>query len=121
MIPAEAKSINGSHTVEAYHSLGLQTLQDETLGDVWIGSPAYAAGLGPGDKLITVNGAPYTAEALVSAIHEATTDAGPIIVTASRDDETQTYRIEYHGGEKYAALVRNEKPDLLTTAILRPR
>lgn len=121
MIPAEAKFINGSHMAEAYHSLGLQTTPDGILGDVWIGSPAFAAGLGPGDKLITVNDAPYTAEALVSAIHQSTTNPGRITVTASRDDEVHSYEIRYHDGEKYAAVVRNDNPDLLTTAILQPR
>lgn len=121
MIPAEATFINGSHMVKAYHSLGLQVMPDEILGDVWMGSPAYVAGLGPGDKLVAVNGAPYTAEALVAAVHRSTTNPGSILLTAIRDDETRTYQIDYHGGEKYAALVRNQNPDLLTTAILQPK
>ena len=121
MIPAEADFIKKSRMAEMYHSLGLQVMADGTLLDVWSGSPAYLAGLGPGDKLMEVNGKPYTPEALTSAVHQSTTNPGPIILAVSRDDETQTYKIEYHGGEKYAALVRNHGPDILTDNILQPR
>jgi predicted metalloprotease with PDZ domain len=121
MIPAEADFIKASHMVEMYHSLGLQVMPDGTLLDVWIGSPAYVAGLGPGDKLTQVNGKPYTSEALTAAVHDSMTNPGPILLTASRDDETQPYKIEYRGGERYAALVRNHNPDLLTSKILQPK
>ncbi len=121
MIPAEADFIKASHMAEMYHSLGLQALPDGTLLDVWIGSPAYTAGLGPADKLTEVNGKPYSAEVLTATVHDSLTNTVPIVLKAARDDETHVYEIPYHGGEKYAALVRNGKPDLLTTAILLPR
>jgi predicted metalloprotease with PDZ domain len=121
MTPSEADFIKGAHMAEMYHSLGFQAMPDGTLQDVWIGSPAYAAGLGPGDKLTAVNGKPYTAELLTSAVHDSKTNPGPIVLTASRDDESKTFEIPYHGGEKYPALVRNSNPDLLTTAILVPK
>jgi len=38
-----------------------------------------------------------------------------------RDDESLNFAIDYHGGEKYEALVRNSKPDTLTTAIFQPK
>ena len=121
MIPAEADFIKASHMAELYHSLGLQALPDGTLLDVWIGSPAYTAGLGPGDKLTEVNGKPYSAEILTTAVHDSPTNTAPIHLKALRDDETNVYEIPYHGGEKYAALVRNQNPDILTTNILQPR
>lgn len=58
--------------------------------------------------------APTHRKQLIAAVHESTTNPGPIVLAVSRDDEKQTYKIEYHGGEKYAALVRNHGPDLLT-------
>jgi predicted metalloprotease with PDZ domain len=121
MIPEEAGFIRAAHMAELYHSLGLQAMPDGTLQDVWIGSPAYAAGLGPGDKLTAVNGKPYTAELLTAAVHESKRKPEPIVLTALREDESKRFEIEYHGGEKYAALVRNRNPDVLTTAILQPR
>ncbi|WP_263383598.1 M61 family metallopeptidase [Granulicella arctica] len=121
MTPAEADFIKVSHVAELYHSLGLQAMADGTLLDVWIDSPAYTAGLGPGDKLTQVNGKPYNADELTAAVHASLTSNDLIVLEASRDDETHVYKIPYHGGEKYAALVRNGKPDLLTTNILLPR
>ena len=121
MIPSEGDYIKASHMAEMYHSLGFQAMPDGILQDVWMDSPAYAAGLGPGDKLTAVNGKPYSAELLTAAVHESKTNAGPINLTTSRDGESLTFALQYHGGEKYAALVRNNNPDLLTSAILRPR
>ncbi len=121
MIPLEAGYIKAAHMAELYHSLGFQAMPDGTLQDVWIGSPAYAAGLGPGDKLTAVNGKPYTSELLTAAVHDSKTDVGPILLTAVRDDESAIYAVRYHGGERYSALVRNNNPDLLTTAILLPK
>jgi predicted metalloprotease with PDZ domain len=121
MIAEEAEYMKASHMADMYHSLGFLAMPDGALQDVWIGSPAYVAGLGPGDKLTAVNGKPYTAELLTAAVHDSKTNAGPIVLTAVRDDEARIYEINYHGGEKYAALVRNGNPDVLTTAILQPR
>jgi predicted metalloprotease with PDZ domain len=119
--PGEADFLKTSHVAETYHSLGFQAAADGTLQDVWIGSPASIAGLGPGDKLTAVNGKPYTSEALTTAIREAKTTTTPIALTAARDDESMKLEIQYHGGEKYAALVRDNNPDILTTSILQPK
>ena len=62
-----------------YHSLGFQAMPDGTLQDVWVGCPAYVAGLGPGDKLTAVNGKPYTAELLTAAVHDLKTYTRPIV------------------------------------------
>lgn len=118
MVPAEAAFVKGSHSAEVFRALGFFAGPDGTLRDVWIGSPAFAAGLGPGDKLTMVNGQPYTGELLTKVVHDSKTSTAPITLTASRDDESATYTIDYHGGEKYAVLKRNGNPDVLTTEIL---
>ena len=121
MIPSEGDYMKASHMAEMYHSLGFQAMPDGILQDVWMGSPAYIAGLRPGDKLTAINGKPYSAELLAATVHDSRAKAGPINLTASRDGESLTLALQYHGGEKYAALVRNNNPDLLATAILKPR
>jgi len=117
----EAKFIATGQLAEMYHSLGFLAVKDGTVADVWMGSPAYVSGLGPGDKLTAVDGKPYTVDALVAAVREAKTGTASITLTAVREDETKTFVIAYHGGEKYATLVRNGKPDVLTTGILQAR
>ncbi len=121
MNPGEAVYVEAAHIAELYHSLGFESTSDGTLEDVWVGSPAFLVGLGPGDKLTTVNDKPYSPELLIAAIHDALTSSGPLVLTAMRDDESHTFKIEYKGGEKYSGLVRNAKPDLLTTSILQPK
>ena len=118
MSDAEASYVKPSHMADMLHSLGLFVLPDGTLRDVWMHSPAYLAGLGPGDKLTAVNGEPYTPDVLAKAVRDAKSSGVATVLTALRDDESQTFRIEYHGGEKYAVLRRNGQPDALTTAIL---
>jgi S1-C subfamily serine protease len=103
-----------------YHSLGFGVGPDANVRDVWVGSPGYTAGLGPGDKLLTVNEKPYTAELLTAAVHESKMNPAPIVLTALCDDENRTFEIQYHEGERYEVLLRNSNPDLLTTAILLP-
>jgi predicted metalloprotease with PDZ domain len=121
MSPGEADYNKEQHIAEMYHSLGFQAMGDGKLEDVWEGSPAYMAGLGPGDTLTAVNGKPYTAELLTATVRDSKTNAEPIVLTALREEESQTFSIEYHGGEMYESLVRNGRPDLLTTAVLKPK
>ena len=117
----EASFIRPSHMSDMLHSLGFFVLPDGTLQDVWMHSPAYIAGLGPGDKLTSVNGVTYTPETLAKAVRDAKAGGHRTILTALRDDESHTFTLEYFGGEKYAVLQRNGNPDTLTTGILVPR
>jgi predicted metalloprotease with PDZ domain len=109
------------HVAELSHSLGLIAVPDGTIRDLRVNSPAYVAGLGPGDKLTAVNGQPYSAELLTKAVQDAKGTITPIVVTATRNDESAKYSIDYHGGLKYAVLNRNNNKDIFTTEILAPK
>ena len=78
-------------------------------------------GWGRGDKLTMVNGEKYSAEGLSKAVREAKGSTAAITLTAERNGESQTFSVNYHGGEKYVAIVRNGRPDLLTGEILGAR
>ncbi len=121
MSPAEARFITAAHMAEMIHSLGFQVMPDGTLMDVWMGSPAFTAGLGPGDKLTQVNGKPYTPEALTGAVRDAKGRPGPVTLTFVRDDETHTVSVPYHDGLRFSTLRRNGNPNLLMTAILKAK
>ena len=88
----EAKFITTGQLAEMYHSLGFLAVKDGTVADVWVGSLAYVAGMGPGDKLTAVNGKPYAAQVLIDAVREAKTGTAPITLTAVREDETKDIR-----------------------------
>ena len=95
--------------VDVQFSLGFEvhaTGGDESdrILDVTPGSPADKAGLAPGMHLLAVNGRRWTPELLRDAIQRAKTDKEPIELLAENNDYFQTYRVEYHGGEKYPHL-----------------
>jgi len=88
--------------------------QSDRLLEVVHGSPADLAGLAPGMQLIAVNGRKWTPEVLLDAIRRARTSKDPIELLLESGDYFQTYRIDYHGGERYPHLEAVEgKPDIL--------
>lgn len=72
--------------------------------DVIPSSPAASAGLAPGMHLLAVNGRKWTPEILRDAIKRAKGGSGQIELLAQNGDFFQTYRIDYHGGERYPHL-----------------
>jgi predicted metalloprotease with PDZ domain len=121
MSEAEAGYIKPAHLSDMLRSLGFFVLPDGTLQDVFMHSPAYRAGLGPGDKITAVNGEAYSPDIVARAVRDAKLNGNSIKLTILRDDESHTFLIDYHGGEKYLLLKRNNRPDVLTTRILLAR
>ena len=102
-------------------SVGLRLKPDGTVVDVIPGSPAAAAGLGPGMTVAAVNGRAYDTARLRQAIRDGVAPGSPLDLLVRNDDEFATARVDYHGGERYPHLERNSsEPDLLTE-ILEPR
>jgi predicted metalloprotease with PDZ domain len=107
-------------TIDVSYSLGFQVNEDSSIGDVIQGSPAAEAGIIPTMKLIAVNGRGYTREILRSAIREAMKDPAPIRVLTESGGYYSTFNMDYHEGERYPALERDESnPDVLSQ-IIRP-
>jgi predicted metalloprotease with PDZ domain len=104
-----------SHYVDAKYSIGLNLREDGTIVDTIEGLPAAAAGVGPGMKLIGVNGRHYSSDILRDALKAAKTGIEPIELLVENTDYYKVFKLDYHGGERYPHLVRDEtKPDLLT-------
>ena len=100
------------------YSLGLWMREDGTITDTIEGMPAPKAGIGPGMKVIAVNGRRFSDEVLRDALKAGKTDKGPIELLVENTEYYKTYKIDYHEGEKYPHLVRDEsKPDTLTQII----
>jgi predicted metalloprotease with PDZ domain len=96
------------------YSLGFTTDKDGKLDDVIVGSPAYQSGLGPGMKLIAVNGRKWTPSVLHAAIKAAQGTAAPIDLLVENAQFFQTYSILYHEGDKNPHLERvSGEPDLV--------
>jgi predicted metalloprotease with PDZ domain len=86
---------------------------DEVI-DVIPGSPAALGGIAPGMKLLAVNGRRWSPDDLHAAIRQAKSGGEPIQLLLENEDFFQTYKVDYHGGERYPHLERiTGKPDVL--------
>ncbi len=97
------------------YSLGFSMGEDGTISDVFGGSLAEKAGIGPGMKLVAVNGRAWSGKILKQALIEAkTAGAAPIELLIQSDDFYKTYRLDYHDGPRYPHLRRlPQQADLL--------
>jgi predicted metalloprotease with PDZ domain len=108
-------------TINASFSLGLIVKNDGEIEDTIEGMDAAHAGVGPGMKLVAVNGRRFTAQVFRDALSAGKNSSQPLQLLIENTDYFRTFSLDYHGGEKYPHLVRDEsKPDMLTD-ILRPR
>jgi predicted metalloprotease with PDZ domain len=106
---------SSSHFVNAAYSIGIELREDGTITDTIEGMPAALAGVGPGMKLVAVNNRQYSPEVLRDALKAGKNTTVPLELLVENTEYFKTYKLDYHGGERYAHLVRDEsKPDLLT-------
>jgi predicted metalloprotease with PDZ domain len=100
--------------VTATYSIGLALRTDGGVTDTVEGMAAAKAGIGPGMKIIAVNGRQYSPAVFRDALKAGKTGTEPLELLVENTDYYKTYKIDYHGGERYPHLVRDEsKPDLL--------
>src|SRR5580692_7022806 len=113
--PSPMEGGRGRRSVGTRYSLGLELGADGNIADTIEGMPAALAGVGPGMKLVAVNGRRFSPEVLKDALKAAKDGSTPIELLVENTDYYKTYKIDYHGGEKYPHLVRDElRPDLLS-------
>ncbi len=119
--PEEGK-LKGRHAAPAEtYSIGLQLRPDGTVADSIVGSPAYEAGITSNMKLLAVNGRLYKHDLLADAIKASKDSTEPITLLVVNDEYVRTATINYHGGERFPHLARNESvPDGLAP-LIKPR
>ena len=101
--------------INAHYSVGMLVGSDGVIRDTVEGMVAAKAGIGPGMKIVAVNGRKFSADVWRDAIRAAKTSPSPIELIVENTDYFRVVKLDYHGGEKYPHLVRDEsKPDLLT-------
>jgi predicted metalloprotease with PDZ domain len=93
---------------------------DGEIVDTIEGMDAARAGIGPGMKLVAVNGRRYTPKVFREALLAGKNSSQPLQLLIENTDYFRTFTLDYHGGEKYPHLTRDEsKPDTLSD-IIRP-
>ncbi len=120
--PNEFVRAGESHSrgVNAWYSLGLRTGADDTVEDVLLDSFAYGAGIGPGMKIVAINGRRASDELLHAAIRNTKTATQPIELILENAGYFQVVKLDYHGGEKYPHLVRDDKAAAVLDSVLIP-
>jgi predicted metalloprotease with PDZ domain len=121
--PSEMMTTAGSmfHFVPAGFALGLNLRDDGGITDTIENEVAAKAGIGPGMKVVAVNGRRFSPDVLRDAIKAAKGTTTTVDLLVENTDYYKTYKLDYHGGELYPHLIRDEsKPDLLSE-ILKPR
>jgi predicted metalloprotease with PDZ domain len=105
--------------VDAAYSLGFVVKKDSEFKDVIYGSPAYAAGIGPGMTLVAVNGRAWSKDVLRDALRSSKDSQQPIELLVENAKFFKTYSIAYHDGIRNPHLERTEGADILGD-ILKP-
>jgi predicted metalloprotease with PDZ domain len=109
---------NDHRTINASFSIGLMVKEDGEIQDTIEGKDAARAGIGPGMKLVAVNGRRFTPQVFRDALWAAKAASQPLQLLIENTDYFRTFNLDYHGGEKYPHLVRDEtRPDMLSDII----
>ena len=95
-------------------TVGFSASDEGTVADVTHGGPAYNAGIGPGMKIVAVNGAQFSPDVMRDAIAAAKNTTAPIQLIVANGAQFRTFSVEYHGGLRYPHIERDDsRPDYL--------
>jgi predicted metalloprotease with PDZ domain len=102
------KSAEGSQSVHNFiFSIGLSLKGEGEISSVLWNSPAFAAGIAEGTKLIAINGLAYdSASQLGDAITAAKSNIAPIELLLRDGQHFRSVKIDYHSGLRYPHLER---------------
>jgi predicted metalloprotease with PDZ domain len=86
------------------YSVGMQIEDDGHIASVRWNSAAFQAGLSPGARVVSVQGQPFSTQALLAAVQTSTTK--PILLNVSTGGKSRSLVIPYHGTLRYPHLQR---------------
>lgn len=101
--------------IDLSFSIGLRVKEDGTIEDVAMNGVSAKAGIAPAMKLIAVNGREFNPTTLREAVQQTATSTTPLDLLLKAGVYYKTYRVDYHGGEQYPHLERDDAaPDLIS-------
>ena len=104
--PWSALNDTQSGSLDFWSSIGLRVNAEGVLTDLTKDGPADKAGLGPGMRLVAVNGRAFTPALLRTSVHDAEGSGPAIELIVENSEFYKVIRIDYHGGERYPVLER---------------
>ena len=106
--------------VDCWYSIGLRISGDGTISDVRWNGPADKARLGPGQKLIAIDGQVFSPDVLRESIRNAKGNKEPIKLIVQSDTYVSNAEIDYHDGERFPVLERVEGTPAYLEDITKP-
>jgi predicted metalloprotease with PDZ domain len=107
--------------VDAEYSIGLLLKDDGEIVDTVEGMPAASVGIGPGMRIVAVNGRRFSVDVWHDGLRAGKNISAPLELLIENTDYYKTYQIDYHGGDKYPHLVRDESARDVLSSIIKPR
>ncbi len=102
-------------------SIGLMLGKDGIVADAIEDGVSAKAGIGPGMKLIAINGRKYSHELMLAALREAQKSHQPLQLLLENTEYYRTFSLNYFDGIRNPHLVRDaSKPDVLGD-IIKPK
>ena len=101
------------------YSIGVQVRGNGILRAVAWDSPAFRAGLAPGAKIVSVNGAPFTPDRIEDAVRHAA--ATPVVIDVQVQGQPRSVTLDYRGTLRYPWIERIEGALDRLTPLLAPR
>lgn len=106
------------HGIDLTASVGLKLTKDGEVVDVLEDGIAAKSGIGPGMKIVAVNGRKYSHEFLLAAVREAQKSHQPFQLLIENTEYYRTVSLNYFDGLRFPHLVRDaSKPDMLSNII----
>ena len=114
---------------DLWYSLGLRVAKEGTISDVRWGGPADKAKIAPGQKLIAVNGRTIAATGedmddevafFQKALKDAKGNTEPIHLIVQSESYIRPVDVDYHDGERYPVLVRDDSQKDYLDEITKP-
>jgi predicted metalloprotease with PDZ domain len=100
--------------IDLSFSIGLKVKEDGTIVDVAMNGASAQAGIAPKMKLIAINGREFDPTTLREAVQRTASSTAPLELLLKTGEYYKTYRVDYHGSERYPHLERDEHaPDLI--------
>jgi predicted metalloprotease with PDZ domain len=112
---------NDRKVINTAYSIGMLIKEDGAIIDTIEGMAAATAGIGPGMRLVAVNGRRFTTDGLRDALRAGKNSKEPLELLVENTEYYKTYKLDYHGGEKYPHLVRDESKLDRLSDIIKPR
>jgi predicted metalloprotease with PDZ domain len=102
-------------------SIGIILDKDFVVTDALQGGPAAKSGMGPGMKLLGMNGRRFSVERLREAVRGGKPGAARIELLAEKGEYLRTFQIDWPGGPAYPALARDTSKQDLLSEILKSK